>query len=50
MVILEFLVKCHDAEESNLIIISDIVPALAKEYRIFRASLGREGTPLRQRL
>lgn len=42
--------KCHDAEEANLIIISDIVPALPREYRIFRASLGKEGTPLREML
>jgi len=49
MVILEFLVKGHSAEEANLMI-SDIVPKLAKEYRIFRASLGKEGTPLRERL
>lgn len=41
--------KCHDAEEANLII-SDIVPMLPKEYRIFRTSLGNEDSPLRKML
>lgn len=47
MAILEFLVKRHDAEEAKLII-SDIVPTLAEKDRNFRASLGKEGTPLRE--
>lgn len=39
--------KCHDAEEANLII-SDVVPTLAKEYRFLRASLGKERTAVRE--
>lgn len=33
--------KCHDAEEAN-VIISDTVPTLAKGYRIFMTSLGKQ--------